>query len=622
MPDTPQFDELSLEILKAAGGGYQAKLVIPGYNPGWSHCDDSLWNQASGKLEFLFTNDRPADGARIFKWLTQDANMQKAWIEAKAHAPQRRIRLELDQNSPELAQVPWELLNDPDPGGGWVAGASAMPFSRLLVGGFDPAGPVLERPLRILVVIAKTTTLPDGTQPIDDPAFWERIETATRDLVEIGQVHIQRLADPVTLEGLEAELQKGYHILHFVGHGAFKPDKGGAFLYIRHQKTKKDFVSAADFAAMIGRGIQDVKALGRPNLRMISLASCQTAVSGLLDIFSSLAMQLGVKGLPAILAMQDLVGMDAALEFTTRFYQRLLTHGLVDLAANEARQALLTAHSSDAHVPVLFSRLKDNQLLQPVKFKLPKESQPFEPEMVRIPAGKFFMGANPADQGAVACENPAEWISLPAYWIGKFPVTNQEYAVFIQDSGRPAPRLNWVGQQPEIGKERYPVVGVTWHDAQAYCQWLTERTGRFYRLPSEAEWEKAARGDKDQRIYPWGDLFDPNRCRQDPAYPPQVIEVDRYEAQTPYGCFDMAGNVREWTNTIWGESLHASKSRFPYPWQDDEREEHETARRYFKIYRILRGGGAGDGDLLMRCSARDLDSLDARFQCGLRVARD
>ncbi len=629
MPPPPGFDEMSLEIRKApAAAGYLARVSVPacGYHSDWGACDSSLWNLAGATPEWIYGVDPQADGARIFQWLTHDPKLSDAWSKAETLAPQRRLRLDLDASAPELAQVPWELACKPGAGTGWVAGATATPFSRQLAGGFDPALPIQDRPIRILVAISSPAKLPAGFSPIPEQEFWERLEAATQKLVDAGQVDLRRLPAPVTLENLEAELLKGYHILHFVGHGLYQASTGTGLLYLRHETANKDHVSAADFAAMIGRGIQNVRNLGRAFLRLVTLASCQTAVAGLLDMFSSVALQLGQSGLPAVLAMQDRIGMDAALEFTTSFYQRLLEVGLVDLAANEARQGLLTAKSSQAHVPVLFSRLKDNQLIEPVQFKLPRERQPFEPEMIRIGAGEFFMGASPNDPAAEACEKKAGRVDLPAYWIGKYPVTNQEYAAFVQDTGRPAPDLNWAGHQPAPGKERCPVVGVTWHDAQAYCQWLEQRTQRHYRLPNEAEWEKAARGAQDQRIYPWGDQFDSSRCHQDAAYqpgsvPPQVVPVDNFKAQSPYGCFDLVGNVREWTNTIWGEKMHSSKGSFSYPWQADERETPETATKYFRIYRILRGGGAGDDQVMLRCSARDWDAPEARFQCGFRVAR-
>ena len=117
----------------------------------------------------------------------------------------------------------------------------------------------------------------------------------------------------------------------------------------------------------------------------------------------------------------------------------------------------------------------------------------FEPQMVPIPAGPFLMGSTDEDPDARDDEKPQHTVELSAYQIGKYPLTNQEYQAFIRDSDQ-APPGDWDGDQYPDGKGDHPVVYVNWHDAQAYCQWLSQKTGKDYRLPTEAEWEKAARG--------------------------------------------------------------------------------------------------------------------------------
>ena len=123
---------------------------------------------------------------------------------------------------------------------------------------------------------------------------------------------------------------------------------------------------------------------------------------------------------------------------------------------------------------------------------------------------------------------------------------------------------DWADGQPPKDKLHHPVVNVTWHDACAYCRWLSEVTGKAIALPSEAEWEKAARGDQDQRAYPWGDAFDMLRCNSDELGLEDTTPVGIFPTgASPYGCLDMAGNVWEWTRSLWGEdiantSLHIS----------------------------------------------------------------
>jgi len=142
----------------------------------------------------------------------------------------------------------------------------------------------------------------------------------------------------------------------------------------------------------------------------------------------------------------------------------------------------------------------------------PPTRQPFEPEMILIPAGEFLMGSDPAkDENAQKEEQPQHKLYLPDYYIAKTPVTQAQYAAFVRATGYRAPDDNWRGQTPPPGKENHPVVLVTWDDAVAYCRWLSGVTNKLYRLPSEAEWEKAARGP-DGRIYPWGNSWDKQRC--------------------------------------------------------------------------------------------------------------
>ncbi len=250
----------------------------------------------------------------------------------------------------------------------------------------------------------------------------------------------------------------------------------------------------------------------------------------------------------------------------------------------------------------------------------------FEPELVRIPPGPFLMGSDPEkDQQARAEEQPQHEVNLYEYWIGKYPVTNRQYQAFIQDSDhRPPP--GWDGDRYPAGKADHPVVNVSWHDALAYCRWLGEQlaaisrqrlersqsgsgrafwealaSGKYHvTLPSEAEWEKAARG-ADGRVYPWGDEWDENRGNTEENGPGGTTPVGQYSPQgdSPYGCADMAGNVWEWTRSLWGEE---DKPEFTYPYDpQDGRENLEAAD---SVFRVLRGGSFSSVQDLARCAFR------------------
>ena len=129
------------------------------------------------------------------------------------------------------------------------------------------------------------------------------------------------------------------------------------------------------------------------------------------------------------------------------------------------------------------------------------------PPLCDVPAGGFLFGSDPLrDTGAYDNELPQQSMALTAYKIAKCPVTVAEYACFVR--ARQQEPDNW---QQQLGKPDHPVVHISWYDAVGYAQWLSERSGQLWRLPSEAEWEKAARGT-DGRIYPWDDTFRRTRC--------------------------------------------------------------------------------------------------------------
>jgi hypothetical protein len=170
------------------------------------------------------------------------------------------------------------------------------------------------------------------------------------------------------------------------------------------------------------------------------------------------------------------------------------------------------------------------------------------------------------DDGQFSREQPQHELALPAYQIGRYPVTNAEYAAYVEATGRDAPRHWREGRFPEELAD-HPVVNVTWRDALAYVQWLAERAEQPYRLPTEAEWEKAARGD-DGRLWPWGDEWDPARANCQPEGPKGTTPVGQYSAaggDSPCGAADMAGNVWEWCSSLWGND--PNKPSFVYPYR-------------------------------------------------------
>jgi len=188
--------------------------------------------------------------------------------------------------------------------------------------------------------------------------------------------------------------------------------------------------------------------------------------------------------------------------------------------------------------------------------------------MVLIEAGEFWMGSNDGREN----EKPRRRVYLDGFYIDRYEVTNSQYEKFMKATGHEAPEFwsDWSSNEPE-----QPVVGVSWHDAEAYCKWA----GR--RLPTEAEWEKAARGT-DGRKYPWGN-GEPDGSKANYyfwwIFFTRTAHVGSYpKGVSPYGVHDMAGNVWEWVADWYGESYYQrAPSRNPNGPE-------------FGPYRVLRGG--------------------------------
>jgi len=198
-----------------------------------------------------------------------------------------------------------------------------------------------------------------------------------------------------------------------------------------------------------------------------------------------------------------------------------------------------------------------------------------EPEWVEIPEGEFWVGESVN----------AQRMQVDTFWIAKTPVTNAQYQLFVKATGHEKPE-NWEDGRPPKGEESHPVVYVSQEDAEAYCQWLSSVTGKAIRLPSEAEWEKAARGDKDKREYPWGDRFEATRCNCHELGLRNTTPVGIFaDGASPYGVLDLSGNVWEWTEDA-----------------------------------VLRGGAFNYDEWGVRCSYRDVNWPDLRSSyLGFRV---
>jgi formylglycine-generating enzyme required for sulfatase activity len=192
------------------------------------------------------------------------------------------------------------------------------------------------------------------------------------------------------------------------------------------------------------------------------------------------------------------------------------------------------------------------------------DMQPAACEFVLIPAGAFVMG----DGSGRPDEQPSHRVYLSAFEVAALPVTNREFAAFIEATGHEPPRF-WDDQR--FNQPGQPVVGVSWFDATEYCAWLSDTTGRRYRLPTEAEREKAARGGEEGRTYPWGEasedggVFGGVSPRAEVTKPRALDGAFRQDAPfvaglsrpNGYGLIDIAYNVHEWCSDWYDANYYA-----------------------------------------------------------------
>lgn len=279
-----------------------------------------------------------------------------------------------------------------------------------------------------------------------------------------------------------------------------------------------------------------------------------------------------------------------------------------ELAAEKERLATAQAQAEAERVRQEALRLQKE--LEALRRPQQEQAMPSRPEqsgvgeMVFIPAGEFMMGSNDGNND----EKPVHRVYVDGFWMDKYEVTNAAYGEFVRAKGHRAPSGSsgwntWGRSGPPSGMENHPVVNVSWEDARAYCAWAGKR------LPSEAEWEKAARGGKEGQKYPWGNSI----SSRDANYGQNVgstTPVGSYPANG-YGLYDMSGNVWEWVSD-WYDANYYSKSPSRNP-----------TGSISGTYRVLRGGSWSDHPDLVRVACRIRSSPVSRLdRFGFRCARN
>jgi formylglycine-generating enzyme len=230
-----------------------------------------------------------------------------------------------------------------------------------------------------------------------------------------------------------------------------------------------------------------------------------------------------------------------------------------------------------------------------------------EPALVRIPEGSFLMGSESGQD----CERPVHRAWVDSFFLAATQVTNEEYDLFLRaTASRPAPFRN----DPHFDHPQQPVTGASWFEAVRYCGWLSSQTGCHYRLPTEAEWERAARGGLEQKQFPWGD--EPPQSLPDYAtrWQSGPETVARY-APNSFGIYDIGDNVHEWCSDWYDPNYYTvSPERNP---RGPEQSPMKPPRK------SSRGGSWRHHIKVARCSARSSIPPDFQYaDYGFRVACD
>jgi len=384
-------------------------------------------------------------------------------------------------------------------------------------------------------------------------------------LVSVGP-HVKALQDWVSREGTFQSFQPD-RTLQAIGQGLSSTPLHVYYFYCHGGQSESDqevWLSVGDGEYIMPDHIRDKWKLRRkwekgqpPLVPLVFLNGCGTlslspeSVADFLQEFT-VAGAAGVVGTET--SVDERLAQEVGLEFLKGFAQGRAAAPVIQ----ELRHRLLLKNNplGLVYTPYCYAELH----LESNRWRNPKDGK----EMVRVPAGKFLYGDDKRE------------VELPEFWIDKAPVTNAEYARFVAETGHEPPR-HWNGKTPPKKIADHPVVYVTWNDATAYAKWAGGR------LPTEEEWEKAARGT-DGREYPWGEWTE-DHCNSEEAGLGDTTPVGQYSPQgdSPYGCVDMAGNVWEWTTSEWEPG--------------DER-------------RVVRGGLWSGNQWLARCAYRDWNIPD------------
>jgi formylglycine-generating enzyme required for sulfatase activity len=556
-------------------------------------------------------------GRRLFAAVFRDG-IRALWAASRELARRSgkglRLRLILQEN--ELWSWPWELLADPD--GDLLITAPDISIVRYPEVPERVAALKVKSPIRVLVAVSD----PQGTPRL---GYAEELESL-RSLLRVRKRRRRwklELLEHATLSGLEQVLEKSFHILHFIGHGALDRITGEGVLLFETKDGRPDLVLGSDLAAILK---------GRSRIALVVLNTCEGGRAPRDDPFAGVAQSLIRGGIPSVVAMQSKVADEASIVFSRVVYKNLAQGASLDEAVYKGRRALIAERFGFEWAnPVLYMRASDGHILHIKKpwgkltaaaiilllltigfvFKnrirawlvpapSPVASDPGCPSppgldmpFARIDPGTFSMGS---DRGPEA-ERPAHNIRITRpYCIGRFEVTQRQWQQMM-------------GENPSRHRgDFWPVEGVSWTDTQKFLNRLNQLdpAGR-YRLPTEAEWEFAAvsgggsveRGKTSRYgncLGWWEDGF------------VKTARIGVFEPNKR-GVFDLYGNVSEWVDDWFGPYRDIGMID---PAGPDKGEEKVRRGGFF-------GNSAGNCTATHRASAKPGRRAE---DTGLRVVRD
>lgn len=490
-------------------------------------------------------------GARLFRALFVGAvriELEKA--KARAQSRRTRLRLRLAFGAAELTALPWELLFDPEREE-FLFWSHHNSLLRSVDTQAERRPLLVDGPLRMLIL---------SSRPEDKPGLALDEEVAMIRSALSGLTDAKRLAidwiDRPTLPQLAEYLDEHEcHIVHFLGHGGFDESEGGALLFEEeggaHRPVRHDILG---------------ELLDHEPLRLVVLNACEGARGSVERPFSGVAQRLAKRGVPAVIAMQCPVDDHMAVEFAWYFYRALAKNGRPGQSLAEARRALLArGYQKGWCIPALYLQAEDGELLKtwdaavrmwakagaglavlalaaalaltdgPPPMPSPECPSPPGLEMLfrKIPAGKFSMGST------LKANKPVHEVILSRpFCLGMYEVTQKQWEAVMHSN-----------PSDKVGDD-LPVQRVSWNDAQKFVVALNVLDPEgWYRLPSEAEWEYAARaGNLSAKAR---DLSKYGNCGGDDDF----LSISPGGAFKPnrWGLYDMVGNVSEWVADWWLE---------------------------------------------------------------------